>query len=171
MKGLKFLNIVIAAVVILLAVNTVAVAQKMGPRHGRHWEKRQKNLENLRMLKLLELLDLSDEQSPKFIELFVGFRKDTRQIDEEIQKEIESLGGLLKTDNPPDDEIREKIRKIDILKADREDVVKKFHDDALNILTVVQMGRMVVFEERFELELIERIQRFREGDTPPSLGP
>lgn len=147
-----------------------AGAQRHGMGPGPERNKHTKNLENLRMLKLLELLELDDDQSAKFINMFVSFRKKIRQINMELQSEVEGLVELLKTDEPSDEEITAKLTEIDGLKMKREAEKKKFHDDVREILTAVQLGRMVVFEERFERELIESMRGFRERRRP-QIGP
>jgi Spy/CpxP family protein refolding chaperone len=131
------------------------------------FEQRAKNLENLRLLKLMETLELTDEQSPQFISYFADFRKETRQIDDSIQSEIDKLAELLRSDEPAGSVIYDYIDKIENLKTDRYEAIAKFHKNIRGILTPEQMGRAVVFEERFEKELLENVRGFRKGqDTP-----
>jgi Spy/CpxP family protein refolding chaperone len=134
---------------------------------GKHWNKHARNLENLRMLKLMELLELDDEQSAKFIAEFVSFRRETREINEAIEKEVDTLSELLKAEKPADEQIEAGLVRIDELRLERENAMKKFHEKAANILTTVQLGKMVVFQERFERELIETVRGFREGRSMP----
>lgn len=156
----------IFCLILLSGLFSDANAQRPGMGPGRHWDKRAQNIENLRMLKLLELLDLNEDQSLQFIGMFVSFRKETRQINEKLQLEIESLADLLNLENPPEEEIKERISKIDELRVRREAAIKEFHDNISEMLTVVQMGKMVIFEERFERELIETVRCFRERHAP-----
>jgi len=130
-------------------------------------EQRAKNLENLRLLKLMEVLDLTDAQSPQFISLFVDFRKETRLTNDAIQKEADSLSTLLQTEKPSDESIKSSIAKIESLKSDRNESAKKFHADIEKLLTIQQMGKVAVFELRFDRELIENVRGFRAGHTSP----
>ena len=118
------------------------------------------------MLKLLELLDLTDEQSPHFIERFVSFRKNFKIVNKNIQIEIEKLAELLKS-KAAEVPIKEAIDKVNNLKDQREKAIDKFHDEVTSILTIQQMGRMVIFEERFERELIESVRGFHDRPAPP----
>lgn len=130
-------------------------------------DQRAKNLENLRLLKLMEVLDLTDAQSPQFISLFVDFRKETRLINDAIQKEVDSLSSLLQAEKTSDESIKSSIAKLESLKAERNKSAEKFHADIQKLLTVQQMGKVVVFELRFDRELIENVRGFRAGHMPP----
>jgi Spy/CpxP family protein refolding chaperone len=153
--------------VLFFGLGSAVMAQGLGKGMGMRWSKHAKNLENLRMLKLMELLDLNDEQSAKFIAEFVSFRKETREINEEIEQEVEALSELLKAENPADDEIAAGLARIDDLRLKRENAMKEFHKKAADILTTVQLGKMVVFQERFERELIETMRNLRERHSMP----
>lgn len=168
------LRVVLSLLFIFAVCELSAVAQGKGHRPwgaggGRkheNMERRAKNLENLRMLKLLELLDLTDEQSPRFIERFVRFRKDFKTANFNIQLEIGKLAELLKSDTA-EVSIKEAVDKVNNLKISREKVLDKFHDEVTNILTIQQIGLMVIFEERFERELIESVRGFHDRPAPP----
>jgi len=170
-KSPRIASIMIGLFILILG-SMSAWAQDPMPMPGCGMERmrQDKNLENLRMLKLLELLELDDKQSPEFIGVFAAFRKEGKEINQEIQSRIDSLAELLKSGNPSEDEIRARMAKIDDLKSERELKLKEFHNNVSKILTAVQMGRMVVFEERFEGELIGCVRGFREKPAPP-LGP
>jgi Spy/CpxP family protein refolding chaperone len=167
MKKYGHLSIAIFFLVIFFSFGPDLMAQ--GPRcEGMmRQEQEAKNLENLRLLKLLEVLDLNDEQSKNFISLFVDFRKEIRQIMDGMQKEIDSLADLVQADKPSEDKIRAEISKIEVLKQKREEAARKFQSDISKILSAVQMGKVVVFEERFDRKLIETMRCFRTGQMPP----
>jgi Spy/CpxP family protein refolding chaperone len=115
----------------------------------------------------METLELTDEQSPQFIGLFADFRQKTRQVNEEVDAKIDSLSDMLQSDNPSEEKVKEAVMKIDTLKEKRLELFRKFHTDIEKLLTVMQMGKMVVFEERFERELIENVRGFRMKNKPP----
>ncbi|MCX6826388.1 MAG: hypothetical protein NTV06_03840 [candidate division Zixibacteria bacterium] len=127
-----------------------------------------KNLEDLRLLKLIEILNLSDKQSPQFISLFVTFRKEMRQINYNMQKEIDSLANLVQEDKYSETAVKEQIQKIVGLKLKEEQRIGKFNNDAGKILTPLQMGRVIVFQERFDRKLIEKVKCFRERNKAPN---
>jgi Spy/CpxP family protein refolding chaperone len=164
---------VIGALFLLIALpSTKSYAQQHMGRGWRHdKDQHAKNLENLRMLKLLEVLDLSDEQSNQFISEFVSFRKQVSEISEDVENEIDSLIDLLHQTEPSDKAIMDQITKIEATKIKRENVYKEFHKQVAKILTPVQLGKMVVFEEHFERELIESVRGFRDRVAPPMPNP
>lgn len=167
MRKLNKKRVISVALLLFVILISVANAQRPGMRLGQHKGKHAKNIENLRMLKLLEILELDDGQSAEFITSFVSFRKITREIGDKIQMEVESLIGLLNEPKPSDEAIRANIIRIEELKIRRETAVKDFHKNVANILTIVQLGKMVIFEEHFERELIESMRGFRDRLHPP----
>lgn len=140
-----------------------------GPGHfgmgfGKEFDDEQsRTLENLRLLKLLEFLEMDDDQSPQFILAFSNFRKDARQLHDEIKVKVEELAAALKADKPSDTQINSLIKQIDEMMIGHVKIAQEFHRKAAGILTPVQMGRMVVFENRFEKELIDTVRGFRGG--------
>ena len=169
----KVRGLFLIGAVFLLITMLAADSYAQHPGRGRGWnkDKHAKNLENLRMLKLLEVIELEEEQDTKFIAAFASFRKKTREIGENVQKEIELLAEILNQPLPPEEEIMTQILKIEKLKIQRENAIIDFHKKISNILTPVQMGRMVIFEHRFERELIESVRGFRERHAPSSPDP
>jgi len=171
-KRVKF-TIVIGALFLLMALPATKIdaQQHMGRGWGRDKDQHAKNLENLRMLKMLEVLNLSDEQSNRFIAEFASFRKQVNEISEDIENEIDSLINILHQTEPSDNAIMDQISKIEATKIKRENVYKEFHKQVAKILTPVQLGKMVVFEEHFERELIESVRGFRDRVAPPMPNP
>jgi Spy/CpxP family protein refolding chaperone len=168
MKWIKSISLIIF-MLFLAGLSSRLMAQGRGMHQngmGMH-EQRAKNLENLRLLKLMEVLNLSDEQSPKFIEAYASFRKDSRQINDNIQSAVDSLAGYLASPNINNDLITKSISQITSLKAQREQRLTEFHKKIEGFLTTEQMGKLVVFEERFERELIENVRGFRLGQKAP----
>ena len=133
-------------------------------RRGMHM----KNLENLRLLKLLEVLELNDDQNDKFISAFSKFRNESKDIDEGIENEVTALAEYLRSENIEDKVVMEKVRVIEKLKTDRENARADFYEEVKDILTAQQLGKMIVFQERFERELLETVRGFRAPDTPPN---
>ncbi len=169
----KAKDIFLIGTVLLLITFPVSdiYAQHMGRGGDRHGDQHAKNLENLRMLKLLETLELNDDQDTKFIAAFTSFRKDIRQISDDIRSEVDSLAEILKQPAPGEDEIGNQISQIEKMKIQRENIIVDFHKEISNILTPVQLGKLVIFEEHFDRELIESVRGFRNRVAPPSPEP
>ena len=66
--------------------------------------------------------------------------------------------------------ILEQIDKIKILRENMIQSLNKFHKKIEEILTVVQMGKMIIFEERFERELLKTVRGFRDKHAPMTPG-
>ncbi len=128
---------------------------KMGWSEGRH-------VEQLRTLKLLELLDLGEDQEVEFITRFSKFRKSLRAINEEKESHITKLAEGLHDGQLTDSQINDLIDSIREV-GDRLRVESgRFIDDCRGMLTAPQLGKLVVFEMKFERELLGRIRAFRE---------
>ena len=153
--------------IFLLAAPSVFAQKPDDGRRGMgRWGKHAENLENLRMLKMLEVLDLDEEQNVEFLALFASFRKDMKEIRSEIESEIDELIEILKKDNPKESLVKEKTDKIEVLKDRFADNFKNMQVKAKGILTTVQFAKMLVFQERFERELIQSVRDFRGKPSP-----
>ena len=113
-------------------------------------------------MKLLELLDLRDDQEVDFIAAFHSMRRDRRQLHQQKMILIDNLSEGLRDKDITDDEINRLIRQIMDATEQEKQLQQEFLNDVSGILTPSQMGRLVVFTERFEYELLEAIRAFRE---------
>ncbi len=161
-------TIIITAILVWFFLGTAPAvfAQRHGSGMGRGMGMHEKNLENLRLLKLLEILDLDDVQNDRFIAAFSLFRNKNRDLNQELEKETDILADLIKSENPGENEIMQQVEKIRELKRQRMAIYDEFHAKVSEILTAVQMGKMTVFEERFERELLESIRGLRGRRVP-----
>ncbi len=121
-----------------------------------------RHVEQLRMLKMLELLDLGEDQEVEFITRLRAFRKSLRAINEEKESHVTKLAEGLHDGQLTDSQINDLIDSIrevgDRLRAES----GRFIDDCRGMLTAPQLGKLVVFEMKFERELLGRIRAFRE---------
>ena len=130
-----------------------------------------KHIEQFRILKLLELLDLREDQELEFITAFHSMRRERRQLHEKRISLVDELADGLRTETVPDMEINRLIREISKLGNRQERVMEDFLNEAQKILTPSQLGRYIVFRERFEFELLEAVKAFRERQPPPGKPP
>ncbi len=165
-------DLIIIGLMIFLMSAPAVFAQRpdKGMRGKRGWGKHAENLENLRMLKLLEVIDLDEEQNVEFLALFASSRKKMKEIREEMESEVDELIEILKDENPDESLIKEKLGKIEVLKKRFTDNFENLQNKAKEILTTVQYAKMLVFQERFERELIQSVKGFR-NNPPPDVGP
>lgn len=131
-----------------------------GPHH--RWRQMAENIENLRLLKLLEAVDLTEEQSAKFIPVFQSYRKDFKASLDERRELVDHLADLVDS-NASDQELNAGIQQL----IDLKDKMEKQRDDFLaecrGILTTKQLAKLVIFQERFEREILQSLREFRQG--------
>jgi len=138
----------------------------MGMRGGFH----EKNLENLRLLKMLELLELDEEQTGQFIAIFSQFRQDMKRLHDSAQVEVEVLANLLNMEEIDEGKVLTSVAKIQNTREQRMERMKELQKKSQAILTVKQLGKLVIFEERFDRELLESLQGFRGRGGPDTTG-
>jgi Spy/CpxP family protein refolding chaperone len=119
-------------------------------------------LEQFRMLRLLELLDLADDQEVEFITRFHSLRRSIRQLDQQKEKHLADMSSGLKTGKISDEEINKHVDELLKLEELKRQKMMDFISEARNILTPQQLGRFMVFQERFEFELLDKVRAFRE---------
>ena len=127
-----------------------------------HMMRQRKYVEQFRLLKMLELLELNEDQELTFLTAYNSMRRELRKIDEERVQLIEKLAEGLRSKAISDSaigDLTERIFKADELKRQ---VQTEFMQQASTTLTPQQFGRLVVFHERFERELLDRVRAFRE---------
>lgn len=123
-------------------------------------------VEELRRMKMITALDLNEEQAVRL----VTREKDFRNQERELQQQRRKLIGQLREASigtGSDAEIEKLIAQIQTLS---EDIVKRrfeYLTSLKDILSVKQMGKLVVFEEHFANELRRMLQRFGKGGGPP----
>jgi Spy/CpxP family protein refolding chaperone len=165
---MKAMRIGIFALGISLLVLSTAKSQPQGMhgdsappgRFGPMSEKMKASFENLRLLKLMEALELTEEQSEKFVPLFYQHRKKMQELGEEKQAVVEKLDSMLQAENA-EQQILELIAELDKLNQRVEAERVSFQDEAGQMLTVYQQGRMALFQEHFARRVLESLREFR----------
>ncbi len=122
-----------------------------------------KYIAQLRLLKLLELLDLDQDQEVPFITAFHSMRRDGGDLDSLRVALMEQLADGLREQTISDEEAYDLIDKIAAAKLQKRELMDAFLKQARDELSASQLGKLVVFQDRFELELLERVQTFRRG--------
>jgi Spy/CpxP family protein refolding chaperone len=158
---------VLVALLLIAVISAPGFAQgRRGPFKPHDREGFEKNLENLRLLKLLELLDLNEEQTDKFIAAYSYYRKETDKIDSSIRENTSELADLVREDKASDDELMKRIHEINALRSLRQEERDKMLRKVTEFLTVSQLAKLTVFEERFERELIDVLRQYRAPHGP-----
>ena len=136
--------------------------------NGRPWRgmeqaRQRKHLEQLRMLKMLELLELREDQEVEFLTTYNAMRREHRELDEQINAVLDSLSIELRAPDPSDENILRFCEQVARLDSEKKMVGVQFGRKAGNMLSAEQLGRLVIFQKRFESEMLERVGRFRQG--------
>ncbi len=132
-----------------------------GPGHRGDQQKRRKHLEQLRMLKMLELLDLSEEQETPFLTAFRSVRRDIMKMSREKEGVLTELQEQLGSENQNDKKLTQLSEDILSFAGKKHAMNENFLAEAKLILNPNQFGKFVLFQERFEYELLERMKAFR----------
>lgn len=132
------------------------------PPDARQFDKsRGKYLEQLRILKLLELLNLNEDQDIEFMQLFRKHRMTVKENENEHNLKIAELSEGLKNESITDANIFRLTAEVEKNADARVVLEKSFLNESKKILSAEQFGKLVVFQERFERELLEQVRQFR----------
>jgi len=128
-----------------------------------------KHLEQFRLLKLLELLDLGEDKEIAFLTAFKGMRKDLGEVQEQRKQLIEELVGSLKEEKVDREQVDRAVKNLLNLDQEKNKIMENFLQKAREFLDPEQMGKFIVFQERFEFELLEKMKNFqgRKGQEKP----
>jgi len=145
--------------------------------HGPGWRshegmmRQRKHLEQLRILKMLELLDLSEDQEVPFLTAFNSMRQEQHGLEQQTQAVLDSLADEIHSGSASEGRLNTLIDRAKSLEQEKFRRLMVFMDEARTMLTPEQMAKLLIFQKRFEAELLEQVGRFRRGmgggpDTP-----
>ena len=141
----------------------IAQADENGPNFEQrgHFQKGEgkkfKRFEKFRQRKLLELLELNDNQKEKLLPMMEKIRNEGHQLMADKIELTDNLSAELKDSNPDEIKINEYVNKILVLNEKHERMRNKFLQDVKQFLTPVQLGKLIIFEERFRQRAMEKI--------------
>jgi hypothetical protein len=127
-----------------------------------------KHLEQLRILKMLELLNLSDEQEMPFLTAFNQVRVAQQALEEKSELLLDSLATELNSPKKSQARLKELIARVKGVERQRFEQITTVVDKLDSLLTTEQIAKLMIFQKRFEMELLEQIGRFRRGPGGPS---
>ncbi|MEA1980917.1 MAG: hypothetical protein U9N54_08085 [candidate division Zixibacteria bacterium] len=119
--------------------------------------KKFRRYEKFRQRKLLELLELNDNQKDKLLPMMEKIRNEGHQLMDEKIELIDNLSKELIQSNPDDLKINEHINKILVLNEKHERIRNKLLQNVKQLLSPVQVGKLIIFEERFHQRAMEKI--------------
>lgn len=127
------------------------------------------NYENLRLLKLFEAVNLSDEQSLKFLPIFRAYRKDIKELRQQRADLTDRLAAAL-TGSADESGIRALMDTLKTNQAALSNREETFRGEAATVLSFVQQAKLMVFQERFEREVLESLREFRQQNAARAIG-
>jgi len=125
------------------------------------FEQRRKYLEQLRLLKLLEMLNLTEDQETRFVASFRSLRRDLRGLERERAGVLMELSAAVDKEQVTAATVDQSTGKLKDLDMRRRERGQQFLTDMKKVLSPEQLGKFILFQERFELELLERVREFR----------
>ncbi len=117
--------------------------------------------ERLRMKKLFELLQLDKDKQERLREIAKDFRSRMMTSMREFTATQDSLATGLREKTLSDAEIERLVSRLEGMEAERSNNIATFHSEAREILTLRQYAALLVFEQRFEREVFERMMHRR----------
>ena len=128
-----------------------------------------RQFEQFRMNKMIEMLQLDDQQQQHVRQLFREHRRDMRQIEVQTRSTLEELTRLLREPRADERAIDKTLSKLDTLEIQRGKLHVEFKARADKSLTIVQRGKLRVFFERFERQMVEKVRGMRQGMGGPHM--
>ena len=130
-------------------------------KHNPDFELQRKHLEQLRTLKMLEMLDLQEDQDIEFLTSYKNFRQELHELRLKKMDILEKMSNLVKNPDIDDEDLYPVIDEYLRNNEKFKEVHDKFVIKMKTVLTPDQLAKFIIFEERFEAELLERIKDFR----------
>ncbi len=134
-----------------------------GPDNGPNADQRRRHFEEFRLMKMIEVLDLTDQQEAPFTTAYQAMRKQQRSLDDNKREALEKLSHLVKTPKPDRLEVNRLIDQVVGYETEKRDLNHRFLDEMRKLLTPEQAGRLVLFAERFDSTVFQRLQAMRQG--------
>jgi Spy/CpxP family protein refolding chaperone len=138
-------------------------APPTGRGDGPNADQRRRHFEEFRMMKMIEVLDLTDQQEAPFTTAYQAMRKQQRSLDDNKRDALEKLSHVVKRPKPDRLEVNRLIDQVVGYETEKRDLNHRFLDEMRKILTPEQAGRLVLFAERFDSTVFQRLQAMRQG--------
>jgi Spy/CpxP family protein refolding chaperone len=127
--------------------------------------------ERLRMKKLFELLQLDEDKQERLREIATDFRSRMMTSMREFTATQDTLATGLREKTLSDAEIERLVGRLENMEAERSVNIATFHSEAREILSLRQYAALLVFEQRFERQVFERMMQRRGKGMGPHQGP
>lgn len=132
-------------------------------------EKVKERIEMIRMWKMMETLDLTKEQSEMLFPVLDEYGERRRQLFDERAHTMKEMRDTLRGENPDESVVLELAGKLEKNHEELENLRREENRAVKELISPVQWGRFILFQESFERELRGIIRDVR--DRPPRIPP
>jgi hypothetical protein len=144
------MNKLLLALFSVILLTSISFTQKMKEKEMKNREK----LEQLEKIKLIEALDLDEETSIRFFARRNDSRKDIQELEQKLEDIFAELEKSFNSENKNQTEnqkqlISETLKTRESIEMKRNHFISSLND----ILTVEQIGKLIVFEKKFRDEI------------------
>lgn len=143
----------------LFVLANLAVTLAQGP--GEPPERRRERMQDLAVWKMLEVLDLSQEQTDRFLPALREMQKQEARLEEERRKLLDDLEQALSQEGDSK-RIASIVQQLRGLGKQGIEAKEGFFRQAEDILTVQQLGKLILFQDRFERRMREMARELNE---------
>ncbi len=163
-------KIVILFSIVILPISW-ALAQEMPPppptESGPENPEIRKQLEQIKIWQMTKEMDLPTNKAEKFFPLYNNYNTELRSITTQRREAVRGLDSTIKRETG-EVEVRKQVQQVLNLDAQMASVHEKFMQSLEGVLSPVEIGKYIVFEQKFDREIRERIrmimqQRMRTG--------
>ena len=163
-------KIVILFSIVILPISW-ALAQEMPPppptESGPENPEIRKQLEQIKIWQMTKEMDLPTNKAEKFFPLYNNYNTELRSITTQRREAVRGLDSTIKRETE-EVEVRKQVQQVLKLDAQMASVHEKFMQSLEGVLSPVEIGKYIVFEQKFDREIRERIrmimqQRMRTG--------
>ena len=144
---------------LFLAPLLIAQPQRRSERPSRLPRER---IEEFKKLKLIETLDLEEELAVRFFAKYNKHEKEQQSVRREMKETVDHIEEMLQED-AGEAEFKKAFARLQELERKIDGERQRFLDELRQILTVQQVGELIVFERNFA-KRIQEIMQGRRGE-------
>jgi Spy/CpxP family protein refolding chaperone len=139
---------------------SIVFAQRGFPPHpgfGRDNPEIRKQLEQVKIWQMTKELNLPTEKAEKFFPLYNNYTTELRDIAAQRREAVHELDSSIQKE-ADEMEIKKRVQEVLRLDAQIANVHQKFMQSLESVLSPVEVGKYIVFEQKFDREIRDRIR-------------
>jgi Spy/CpxP family protein refolding chaperone len=142
---------------LLTTAAAVAYAEQAAPPVEKKREEIMKRIETVRIWKLTEELKLDSETAAKLSSLLSSINQQRREVLREQAATLRELRRILGTSKPDEEKLKTLLEKYEANHQAIRQLTEKEFSGLKDILTVEQQARFILFQQRFQREMRNKI--------------